>query len=245
LVFVAAMIAAGFLCAIVVLLAYAIAVREGEEQTIKARVDQSSIAGSILYSIARAGEVSEAEAVRIVRERGQGVVATRREIDLSSWGEAFSRAASEAECRQLLEAALRVGLNGGRDLTLRSYNALLELSFALGFHSDALARLRDQYGFRYTDHAAAGRPREADRAGGGAPLFVRLDEPARLARMSRMGLDAASSRQELISRYRKLAAEHHPDRFHNATENERALASARFIEITSDYESLLSTFRED
>ena len=239
------MIAAGLLCAMVVLVVYGIAVRQTEQQSVKSRIDRSSISGSILYSIALAGGATPDEAARVARERGNAVVATSEEIDLQSWGEVFARGASEAESRQLLEAGVRVALDGGSEIPLRQYNALVELSFALGFHSDALARLREQYGFRYVDYAKAGRPREADRSGGGAPLFVRVSEEARRVRLTRMGLNSSSSRQDLISRYRKLAAEHHPDHFHNSSDEERARASARFIEITSDYESLLQTFRDE
>lgn len=239
------MIGAGFLCAIVVLVAYGIAIREGGQQRLQSRVDQSSVAGSILYSIAIAGGGSAERAAQAVREHGNTLVATSTEIDLSSWGEAYARNASDEDSRRLLESAVRVAMAGGREIPLAQYNALLELNFALGFHSDALARLRERHEFTYTDYAKAGRPRNADRSGGGAPLFVRVTDEGRAQRLSRMGLDSSSSRQDLVSRYRKLAAENHPDRFHGADSEEQTRASARFIELTADYEALLRSFRED
>jgi DnaJ-class molecular chaperone len=41
--------------------------------------------------------------------------------------------------------------------------------------------------------------------------------------------------------YRALAAQHHPDRFHDAGEQAREAAAARFIEITEAYGRLLAT----
>ena len=106
-------------------------------------------------------------------------------------------------------------------IPLRQYAALLDLSFGLGFHTDALARLREIYGFEYVDHAKDARPRSADRGGGGAPLFVR--DAARPSRSCSgiLGLSGEATRQEVGAAYRKLVAQHHPDRFHGAPPEEQ------------------------
>jgi hypothetical protein len=132
-----------------------------------------------------------------------------------------------------------------RLVPLRQYAALLDLSFGLGFQTDALARLRQQYGFEYVDHAKDARPPEADRAGGAATLFARDARPAtELLRVLGIEEDGAPSRQVIISAYRRLVAQHHPDRFHDQPEAAQAGAAARFIEITRAYEALLAIYRE-
>ncbi|MCU1347916.1 MAG: Fibronectin, type, partial [Acidobacteria bacterium] len=143
----------------------------------------------------------------------------------------------------LLETAVQLIAGRGAPVPLRQYSALLDLNFALGFQTDALARLREQYGFEYVDHARNGRPREADRAGGGAPLFVRdrRDERELLVVLEVAG---TPTRQGIISAYRKLAARHHPDRYHDAPDGIRAEAAAKFIEITRAYEALLGVYRD-
>jgi len=131
----------------------------------------------------------------------------------------------------------------GTPVPLRQYAALLDLSFGLGFQTDALARLRVQYGFEYVDHAKDARPREADRGGGGTPLFVRTqrDESQLLGVL---GLTGKPSRQTIIAAYRRLAAQHHPDRFHGADDAAQAAAAKRFIELTGAYEELLAIHRD-
>ena len=134
--------------------------------------------------------------------------------------------------------------NRERAVPLRQYAALLDLSFALGFQTDALAKLREQYGFDYVDHAKAGRPREADRAGGAATTFFVRDkrDPSELLRV--LEIDVEPTRPVIIAAYRRLVAQHHPDKVHEAGEDARTAAAARFIEITRAYETLMSIYRD-
>ena len=54
-------------------------------------------------------------------------------------------------------------------------------------------------------------------------------------------VSADATRQEVSAAYRRLVAQHHPDRFHGATAEAQNEAAARFIEITKAYEELLTT----
>jgi DnaJ-domain-containing protein 1 len=126
---------------------------------------------------------------------------------------------------------------------LRQSTALLDLTFSLGFQTDALAKLRDKYGFDYIDHAKDARPRQADRAGGATPLFVR--EPRDADRLLRiLEIERPASRETIVAAYRKLAAMHHPDRFYAESAEVQSAAAARFIEITQAYQALLTLFPE-
>ena len=126
---------------------------------------------------------------------------------------------------------------------LRQYTALLDLSFSLGFRTDALARLREKYGFEYVDHAKDARPREADRAGGAAPLFVREQIDAREL-LGVLEIEGIPTRQMIISAYRRLASRHHPDHHAHEPDAAREHAAAQFIEITRAYERLLAIYRD-
>ena len=106
-----------------------------------------------------------------------------------------------------------------------------------------MARLRERYGFDYIDHAKEGRPREADRAGGATPLFVREQaDPRELLRV--LGIEGTPTRQIIIAAYRRLVAQHHPDKVFGRPEAEQEQAAARFIEITRAYERLLTMYRD-
>ena len=48
----------------------------------------------------------------------------------------------------------------------------------------------------------------------------------------------------IISSYRRLAAQHHPDRFHAQPDEIQRSEAARFIEITQAYEKLLALYRD-
>jgi hypothetical protein len=127
----------------------------------------------------------------------------------------------------------------GRPVPLRQYAALLDLNFGLGFQTDALAKLREQYGFDYVDHAKEARPRSAEVR----PLFVR-DASDTSALLEMLGLQSGADRQMIISAYRKLVSVHHPDRVHGASENAQSEAAAKFIEITRAYETLMAIYRD-
>src|SRR5206468_12883684 len=128
-----------------------------------------------------------------------------------SWGDRYAKIASPEQRMWLLDTAVRLVADRTTPVPLRQYTGLLDLSFALGFQTDALAKLRTQYGFDYIDHAKDARPREADRAGGATALFVRdTRDESELLRI--LGIEGPASRLAIIAAYRKLAAVHHPDR---------------------------------
>lgn len=237
LIFIAFMVVGGLGLAAFVMTATAIAKREqGGAEPTAAPPQRDSVAASLLYHVVVAGGVPEEQALREVR-RGSGIAAPiTRGIDVANWAESFARNSDAQRRHDLLEMAVRL-VASGSPIPLRQYAALLDLSFGLGFHTDALARLRTTYGFEYIDHAKDARPVEADRAGGGAPLFVRVPR-RREELLAVLGIEGSPSRQELSVRYRKLAAQHHPDRYHGAPSQAQADAAARFIEITRAYEEL-------
>lgn len=236
LVFILFMLVAGGGIAVFVMTATAIAQKEteGRETAVPQR---ESIAASLLFHVVACGELTADEAMRQVR-RGSGIAApVTRGIDVSNWAESFARYSNDKQKHELLETAVQLVATRS-PIPVRQYAALLDLSFGLGFHTDALAKLRALYGFEYVDHAKSARPREADRAGGGAPLFVR-SQTDRQELLRVLGIDGTPSRQELSAAYRKLAAQHHPDRYHGAPSQAQSDAASRFIEITRAYEELL------
>lgn len=196
---------------------------------------RDTIAVSLLVHIVTAGGMTGEEAVREVR-RGTGLAApVTRGIDVSNWAESYGLLSTPKEREALLEMAVQL-VSARSPVPVRQYAALLDLSFGLGFQTDALARLRELYGFEYMDHAKEGRPRHAGE--GGAPLYVRETRP-REELLRILGMTGAPTRQELTGAYRKLVRQHHPDRFHGASPEEQSGAAARFIEITRAYEELL------
>jgi hypothetical protein len=240
------MIAGGCAIAIFILTAVTIAQREHDHtgQPQAAASDRNHLAASILYNVMLLGGSSPDEAMRDVRRRAGVAAPMTAGIDISSWGARFGQLAQPQQREWLLETAVQLIATRTTPVPLRQYSALLDLSFALGFQTDALARLREQYGFSYIDHAKNSRPVEADRAGGGMTTFF-AREPGGTAELLRvLELGGAPSRQAIISAYRRLAALHHPDRFHDQPEEAQTSAAARFIEITRAYETLLSIYRE-
>lgn len=239
---IAFMLVGGGALAVFVLGAMAIARREnGPAEVLPPQRD--SVAASLLFQILTAGGTAGDEAMRQVR-RGAGLAAPiTRGVDITNWAETYARAASREQRASLLETAVQLIAGRNAPIPLRQYAALLDLSFGLGFHTDALARLREQYGFEYVDHAKDARPRSADRGGGGAPLFERAQRP-RPELLALLGLSGEVTRQEVSAAYRKLVARHHPDRFHGSPEGERNQAAARFIELTRAYEELLLLIRD-
>jgi DnaJ domain len=236
------MLGAGGALAVFVLGAMYLARRENEPRGVPPP-QRDSVAASILFQILTAGGLASDEALRQVR-RGAGLAApVTRGIDVTSWAETYARAATPQQRHSLLESAVMLIAATPGPIPLRQYAALLDLSFGLGFHTDALARLREIYGFEYVDHAKDARPRSADRGGGGAPLFDR-SQRARPELLALFGLSGDATRQEIGTAYRKLVAQHHPDRFHGAPQEEQNAAATRFIELTRAYEELLLTFRD-
>lgn len=237
------MLIGGAVVAIFVLAAVAIAKGEhGNAQPAPAS-NRHEIAASILYQVLITGGLSPDDALRELR-RGAGLGArVTRGVDLTNWGESYASFASPQERAQLLETAVQFAAARRGPVPLRQYAALLDLSFALGFHTDALARLREKYGFEYIDHAKDARPREADRGGGATPLFVR-DETRTVEFLRVLEIEGTPTRQTIITAYRRLVAQHHPDRFHDAPEELQRSEATRFIELTRAYEQLLAIYRD-
>ena len=166
-------------------------------------------------------------------------VVPKESIDLTSWAENFSARSSRQECEALLEEAVRTAMRAGPRLKLSQYYALVELSFGLGFRADALWRLRDRYGFDYTDWAKH-RPREQS---GSTEVMTTRERTEEL--LLRLGLPGGSTRREIVTAYRKLATLYHPDRFHGASAEEVEAASRRFREVHNAYQALVGIDRSD
>lgn len=240
------MLVAGGALAGFVLTAYAIHQKEqGGDDRAQAMpsMERDRIAASLLFHVVRAAGGSDDEALRVVR-RGAGIAApVTRGIDVTNWAESYARITTPQQRAGLLETAVQLVAAPGSPVPLRQYAALLDLSFGLGFQTDALARLRELYGFEYVDHAKDARPRSADRTGGSTPLFVREQrDPSAL--LAVLGLSKEAGRRDIIAAYRRLVAQHHPDRFHASSVEEQSGAAQRFIEITRAYEELLAIYRD-
>ncbi|HEY0590763.1 MAG TPA: J domain-containing protein [Thermoanaerobaculia bacterium] len=229
------MIGAGGIGAIAVMVEAVRRERRAEAERRETRAGPDAIAAALLTEIALAGGASREEAESLVAKVSGGRAPVGRRIDLGSCAEAFARVADEAARCALLDAAVQLAVSMAASVPPRQYGALQDLSFGLGFHADALARLRAKWRFEYADYARASRPREADRAG----IFRRV-APAEQARlMAILGLSGRLERAGLISAYRRLAGANHPDRVHDRGQKERDEAARRFIEITEAYERLL------
>lgn len=200
------------------------------------------ISAGLLRAVLVAGGTPLEEAGSIIRER-IGVDPKDASIDVGSWAERYAAGSTNAERSRLLELAVEVAMLQGGALPAAQYGALLDLAFGLGFQTDALARLRSRYGFEYVDHAKRGRPRSADRSGGRMTLYASAAEQSRC--LSVLGLDEGATRQDVISAYRKLASQFHPDHLHEATDEEKLAAAEHFIDVTTAYQLLLRKFPGD
>lgn len=235
------MIVAGGAVALFALAAAAIAKEESRRTSqANARASRDEVAASLLYHVLLAGGIEPDDALRQLRREAGLASPVVRGIDILSWGEWYAGVTPIGRREQLLDTAVSLASNRKKLIPLRQYAALLDLSFALGFHTDALARLREKYGFDYVDHAKDARPKEADRRGS-MTLFVR-DDAERVELLRVLGIEGIPTRQGIIATYRKLAAAHHPDRFHDAPEATQSAETERFIEITRAYEKLLSLY---
>lgn len=238
------MLAAGVGLAASIIITFAAAQREAEMSgAMRANVapDRNHIAASLLFNLLVAGGTPADVAMRNIR-RDAGIAApVTSSIDIVSWSERFAKLATPEQRTWLLDTAVRLIADRTTPVPLRQYSALLDLSFALGFQTDALAKLRDVYGFDYVDHAKDARPRGADRGAVSTPLYSRDQrETSELLRI--LGVDAPASRAIIIAAYRKLAAQHHPDKVFGESAEVQNAAAARFIEITRAYETLLALY---
>ncbi len=238
------MIAAGV--AIASFVAGAVAISRGEKSRAEGRrgsaPNRDEIAASLLFHVLAAGGVPAEEALREIRRSAGLAARVTRSVDVANWGDAYAQGSSAAQRESLLDTAVRLAAERRRLVPLLQYVALLDLAFALGFRIDALARLREKYGFDYVDHAKEGRPRDADRSSR-TTLFARA-EGDREQWLALLQIEGPPSRQVIISAYRRLAAQQHPDRFHGQSPDEQSAAAARFIELTRAYEALLSLYRD-
>jgi DnaJ-domain-containing protein 1 len=238
------MIAAGGLIAVFVTAAVAIARTESERSpaAAAARPDRDAIAASLLFRVLTAGGMASDDALREIRRGAGFAAAVARDVDVANWGDRFAQIASVSQRHELLETAVRLAVKQSKLIPLLQYVALLDLSFSLGFQTSALAALRERYGFEYIDHAKDARPRDADR-GGRMTFFARTDHnPADLLRA--LEIEGQPTRQTIIAAYRRLVAQHHPDRFHEQSAEAQTAAAARFIEITRAYDALMATYRD-
>ena len=216
--------------------------KRGEAQA-DAAPDRHRMAASILFNILISGGVAPDIAARTVRQSAGLAGPLTTGIDITSWSERFARLATSEQRNWLLDTAVRLVADRTTPVPLRQYSALLDLSFSLGFQTDALARLREVYGFDYMDHAKEARPRGAGRAGISTPLYSR-DQRETTELLSVLGLENPATRAGIIGAYRRLAAQHHPDKVFGATAEVQKEAAARFIEITRAYEALLGVYQE-
>lgn len=232
------MVVAGGGLAAFVLVAITIARREEQHarggDAVAAAPQRDSIAASLLYHVVSAGGAASDDALRQIRRGTRIAAPVTPGIDVTNWAETFARHSTPQQRSELLELAVQL-VAARNPVSVRQYAALLDLSFGLGFQTDALARLRELYGFEYVDHAKESRPRGADRP----PLYVREARPREdLLRV--LGITSATTtRQEVSAAYRRLVSQHHPDRFHGASSEAQNEAAARFIEITRAYEELV------
>ena len=242
------MIGAGIGVALFVIVAVTVARGEAEHaagsERPSAPLDLDRLAATILYQLLLFGGISPDKALREIRRRAGLLGRVSGGIDVGSWGESFARITTPQQRAWLLDMAVQCVAARTTPVPLRQYSGLLDLSFALGFQTDALARLRERYGFEYVDHAKNARPREADRIGGAVPLYDG-GGPDRAELLRTLGIEERdASRRVIIAAYRGLAAQHHPDRFHLQPAEVQSAAAARFIEITRAYERLLVLYRE-
>jgi DnaJ domain len=240
------MLAVGVGLAASIIITFAAAQREAEMSgATRANVapDRNHIAASLLFNLLVAGGTPQDLAKRAIRQ-GAGLAApVTSSIDIGSWSERFAKLASPEQRMWLLDTAVRLVADRTTPVPLRQYSTLLDLSFGLGFQTDALAKLRDTYGFDYVDHAKAARPKSADRGGVSTPLYARDQrEASELLRI--LGVEPPASRAIIIAAYRKLAALHHPDKVFGESAEMQTAAAARFIEITRAYETLLGLYGE-
>jgi hypothetical protein len=237
------MIATGIAIALIVMLGIAaIEHNAGGIPVATSAPDRNRVAASILFQLLLAGGSRHDEALREMRRAGV-VSPVTAGIDIASWSEHYAHLTSNEQRHWLLETAVKLVAAPGRPVPLSQYAELLDISFSLGFQTDALAKLREQYHFDYVDHAKDARPREADRGGGAMPLFVRGSTDA-VNLLKTLGIQGNANRHAIIAAYRRLAAQHHPDKVYNESPEVQSGAAARFIEITRAYEALMAIYRD-
>src|SRR2546423_12153725 len=146
------MIFAGGALAIAVMIAIGAATRAHEGRRDRAPApDRSAIAASILFNLLMLGGAAADDALREIRKRLLAPVTAQ--VDIASWAQRFAHAASPEQRQWLLETAVQMIAEHKRAVPLRQCAALLHLIYAIGFQTDALAKLRDLYGLDCLYHA--------------------------------------------------------------------------------------------
>ncbi|MGA7616996.1 MAG: J domain-containing protein [Thermoanaerobaculia bacterium] len=204
--------------------------------------EQSRLAGSILFQIVRAGGADSAESAKLIREGTLHDPDGGERADVRLWAELYREMVSVEARSGLLDDAVRLAVVQNSTIPVEQYDKLLDLSFGLGFQTDALARLRARYRFSYLDHAHS-RPRHA--GGRGRPeRSSGKRKGGESSALATFGIRPPFSRKSLISQYRSLAAQCHPDKVHAGSLEEQESSTRRFIEITEAYEILLPLCEE-
>src|SRR5512138_3065160 len=142
------MIVAGVAVAVFALAAAGIAKEESRRTSqANARASRDEVAASLLYHVLLAGGIAPDDALRQLRREAGLASRIVRGIDINSWGEWYAGVTTADQRQRLLDTAVGLAAaNRKKLIPLRQYAALLDLSFALGFHTDALARMREKYG---------------------------------------------------------------------------------------------------
>jgi hypothetical protein len=235
------MIGGGVLLAILFLVALAVAGGNRKVVPDARPPERDRIAASLLLKLLTLGGMREDDAQRQVRKDAGLPGSALAGLDVVSWAETYAAISSLAQREWLLEVAVKLVAARVGPVPLLQYSALLDLSFALGFQTSALARLRELYRFEYVDHARGGRPASAvPEAQTVKGEVERVGELLRILELD----ESHPTRQSITSAYRKQAARHHPDRFHEESAEMRRESAAKFIDITRAYEILLSIYRD-
>ncbi len=180
------MIVAGGAIAVLIMIAIAVAQRNGDPSIpVNNAPDRTRLGASILFHLLLQGGTEPAAALQKLRSVGL-IAPVTAGIDLASWSERYAHVASPEQRAWLLETAVQLVSAAGQPVPLRQYAALLDLSFSLGFQTDALAKLREQYGFDYVDYAKDARPRRSGKRCEPPGNHLRLSQ-TRLAAPSRQG----------------------------------------------------------
>ena len=217
--------------AIFAMTAMAISQKEQERAGAQAPPPRDSVAASILAQILVAGGANDEDALRdIRREAGLGAPITRG-VDVTNWAEAYARVSDRASSvRCCSRPRCSSSPDETRPIPLRQYAALLDLSFGLGFHTDALARLRETYGF---DVRRSREGRAPARSGSRRRRHAAFRPRRRGAPRSFcgvLGLDVTANRQEIIAAYRSSWRSIIPIGSTGRPSEVQSAAAARFIE---------------
>ncbi|MHB0970066.1 MAG: J domain-containing protein [Thermoanaerobaculia bacterium] len=225
---------AGFLAAAFLIAGAGRRAIAGARDAAPAAPGRDVIAASLLQAVLVRGGIDSSDARARIADHVAAEPAD--DIDIASWAERYASMSGADERSRLLELAVQLAVEREGPIPLAQYDCLLDLSFGLGFQTDALARLRARYGFAYVDHAKPERPRSASRESR-TNFYARTNERAVL--LATLGLSEPTTRRDVISAYRKIASQCHPDHLAGASDDKKLEAVERFIDATAAYETLL------